>query len=143
MSKLGDRIAMSLPVDVKYISVARLAIAGAAARADLSIEATEDLKIAVSEACTNVIEHAFGDDPAAGDHRIKLTFYVADKELTIEVEDEGCGFDPKHLPPVADKPFAEGTGLGLYLMGEMMDEIKIESAPGSGTKIMMTKRSAR
>ncbi len=143
MSKVADRIAVSLPADVKYISVARLVTAGAAARADLSIEATEDLKVAVSEACTNVMEHAFGDDVERGAQNIKLAFYVSDKELTVEVEDEGCGFDPKHLPPVAEKPFTEGTGLGLYLIRELMDEVKIESAPGSGTKIVMTKRSAR
>lgn len=143
MSKVADRIAVSLPADVKYISVARLVTAGVAARADLSIEAIEDLKIAISEACTNVTEHAFGDDAEAGAHHIKLAFYVSDKELTVEVEDEGCGFDPKHLPPVAEKPFAEGAGLGLYLIGELMDDVKIESAPGSGTKIVMTKRSAR
>lgn len=143
MTRVAERIALSLPADVKYISVARLVTAGAAARADLSIEATEDFKIAVSEACTNVTEHAFGDDAEAGEQSIKLAFYVSDKELTVEVEDEGCGFDPKHLPPVAEKPFTDGTGLGLYLIRELMDEVKIESAPGSGTKIVMTKRSAR
>ena len=141
MSNQADRITMTLPADVRYVSVARLVTAGIAARAGLTIDATEDLKVAISEAATNVTEHAYseGDDCK---HLIKLTFSVREGELTIAVEDEGCGFDPKHLPDMAEKEFTEDTGLGLYLIKELMDDFEIQSAPGSGTKILMTKRSA-
>lgn len=140
MGDQGDLITMILPADVKYISVARLVTAGIAARAGLSIDATEDTKVAISEAATNVTEHAYGDDDAK--RVIKLTFAVRDGQLTISVEDEGRGFDPKHLPDMSEKEFTEDTGLGLYLIQELMEDVSIESAPGSGTKITMTKRTA-
>lgn len=143
MSAQGDRISLSIPVSAKYIAAARLLTAGLAARANLSVEAVEDLKIAVSEACTNVTEHAFASEAEARNKTIDLTFHVANGELTVAVEDEGCGFDPKHLPDMNNKPVVNDTGIGVYLIREMMDEVKIESAPGSGTKIVMTKRCAR
>ncbi len=143
MNNRGERVTLTVPVDAKYISLARLVAAGVAARANLSIDAVEDLKIAVSEACTNVTEHAFGGEEEVAAKTMELAFYIADGRLTVEVEDEGCGFDPKHLPTMKEKPAAEDTGLGLYLISELMDEVQIQSAPGSGTKIIMTKRSAR
>ncbi len=143
MSAQGDRITLSIPVNAKFIAAARLLTAGLAARANLTVEAVEDLKIAVSEACTNVTEHAFANEAEARNKTIQLTFHVADGELTVEVEDEGRGFDPKHLPDMKNKPLDNDTGIGVYLIQEMMDEVKIESAPGSGTKIIMTKRCAR
>lgn len=140
MSEQGDLITMTLPADVRYISVARLVTAGIAARAGLSIDATEDTKVAISEAATNVTEHAYKDVDAR--RFIKLSFTVRDGQLTISVEDEGCGFDPKHLPDMSEKEFTEDTGLGLYLIKELMEDVSIQSAPGSGTKITMTKRAA-
>ena len=141
MNDQDDLITMTLPADVRYISVARLVTAGIAARAGLSIDATEDTKVAISEAATNVTEHAYKNSDG-GRQPSKLTFTVRDGQLTISVEDEGCGFDPKHLPDMSEKEFTEDTGLGLYLIKELMEDVTIQSAPGSGTKITMTKRTA-
>ncbi len=143
MARKCDHITVTLPVDVQYISVARLIAAGVAARAHLTVDEIEDLKVAVSEACTNVTEHAFSDDDENTAHSFRLRYSVSDGELTLEVEDEGRGFDPKHLPDAKRKEYVEASGLGLYLIAELMDEVDIQSAPGSGTKITMTKRSAR
>ncbi len=141
MGDQGDLITMTLPADVKYISVARLVTAGIAARAGLSIDATEDIKVAISEAATNVTEHAY-TEASEGNRLMKLAFIVRDGQLTISVEDEGRGFDIKHLPDMSEKEFTEDTGLGLYLIKELMEDVTIQSAPGSGTKITMTKRAA-
>jgi len=60
------------------------------------------------------------------------------------VLDEGVGFDPKHLPRADTEEILEREGgLGIYLMHGLMDEVKIESAPGSGTRIRLVKRQAR
>jgi serine/threonine-protein kinase RsbW len=138
-----DTVEMTVPCQPRFLSVVRLTVAGAGARAGLGVQEVEDVKVAVSEACTNAIEHAYpaGVTPC-GD--IKIRMIAHDDELRLEVVDEGIGFDPKRLPKVElEERVQEEGGLGIYLMRHLMDEVKIESAPGSGTKIIMVKRSAR
>lgn len=136
-------IEMKVPCETRFLSVVRLAVAGAAARAGLGVGEADDLKVAVSEACTNAIEHAFpGMDEGGAMMLVRMA--VRQGELRVEVVDEGAGFDPKRLPqtPPEERDLEEG-GLGLYLMHGLMDEVKVESAPGSGTKITLVKRLAR
>ena len=60
--------------------------------------------------------------------------------LQVEVEDYGAGFDPDELPkPELDELSVDG-GLGLYLISQLTDEVDIQSAPDSGTKVIMIKR---
>ncbi len=136
-------IEMKVPCEARFLSVVRLAVAGAAARAGLGVGEADDLKVAVSEACTNAIEHAFDDKGTAGATML-VRLKVGEGEMRVEVVDEGAGFDPKRLPtiPPEERDLEKG-GLGLYLMQGLMDEVKVESAPGSGTKITLVKRLAR
>lgn len=145
MSTRGDRIQLTLPTSVKYLQTARLLAGGLGARAELGIPDVEDLKVAVSEACTNACEHAFEPEGEQIHQQVmKLDFYVSDGEVTVEIEDEGRGFDPKHIPDTEDwEELKEDAGLGLYLIRQLMDEVQVQSAPGSGTKIIMTKRASR
>lgn len=137
-------IEMRVPCDPKFLSVIRLTVAGAAARAGLAVGDIDDVKVAVSEACTNVMEHAFADTPEPANHALTLHLGVKDGELRVEVLDEGAGFDPKHLPKVDTEEVIEREGgLGIFLMHGLMDEVNIESAPGSGTRVLLVKRQAR
>lgn len=137
-------IEMKVPCDPKFLSVVRLAVAGAAARAGLAVAEIDDVKVAISEACTNVIDHAFGGSEPAPPAAFLVRITVRDGELRLEVLDEGSGFDPKHLPAATVEDAAERErGLGLFLMQGLMDEVKIESAPGSGTRVLLVKRQAR
>jgi serine/threonine-protein kinase RsbW len=139
-----DTIEMLVPCQSKFLSVLRLAVAGAAARAGLGVGEVDDVKVAVSEACTNVIDHAFPPEQAEAERAIHLRIIVREGELRLEVEDEGVGFDPKRLPkPDLEERVEQEGGLGLYLIHGLMDDVKVESAPGSGTKITMIKRPAR
>lgn len=138
-----DTIVLAMPCESRFLSVMRLTVAGAAARAGLAVGDVDDLKVAASEACTNVIEHAYTDDPG-GDCGITMRLQVKQGELRVEVEDQGAGFDPKRLPKVdPEQRVTEEGGLGIYLMHSLMDEVKIESAPGSGTRVVLVKRTAR
>ena len=139
-----DTIEMKVPCDPRFLSVVRLTVAGAAARAGLDVAAVDDLKVATSEACTNVIEHAYQAVAPGAVPCITLRLQVKEGELRLEVEDEGSGFEPKRLPKVEpEERLAQEGGLGIYLMHSLMDEVKIESAPGSGTKVTLVKRVAR
>lgn len=139
-----DTIEIRVPCEPRFLSVVRLTVAGAAARAGLGVGEIDDLKVATSEACTNALEHAYQSCPEGCCPVIVIRLQIKDGEMRIEVEDEGCGFEPKRLPKVdPEQRVREEGGLGIYLIHSLMDEVKIESAPGSGTKITMVKRAAR
>lgn len=139
-----DTIEIRIPCEPRFLSVVRLTVAGAAARAGLGVGEVDDLKVALSEACTNVIEHAYQEGAEHACPSVLIRVQVRDGEMRIAVIDEGCGFDPKRLPKVEpEQRVREEGGLGIYLIHSLMDEVKIESAPGSGTKIIMVKRVAR
>ncbi len=139
-----ENVELHIPCDPRYIAVARLVVAGVGARVGLNVDDIDDLKVAVSEACTNVIEHARGESTTAGEPAvIVLRFIPRENEMQVEVEDYGAGFDLDQIEELElDRPSLDG-GLGIYLIKQLADEVQIQSAPGSGTKVIMTKRLAR
>ncbi len=137
-------VELLIPCDPQYLSVVRLVVAGIGGRAGLTIDDIDDLKVAVSEACTNTIDHAFADGEGAPQPAtIMIRFAPRQGELRIEVEDVGQGFDPDRVPVRPDQPPSLEGGLGLYLIHQLTDSVEVQSAPGSGTKVIMTKRAAR
>ena len=134
------QVELHIPCDPRYIGIARLVTTGVGASAGLYVEVIDDLKVVVSEACTNVIEHAFADrDLTEGPAEVILRFRLRANALQIEVEDYGVGFDPEQIEqPQLGKPSFDG-GLGLFLMRQLTDELEIQSAPGSGTKVIITR----
>jgi len=133
----ADLVELRLPCKAKYIAVARLAVSGIAARLGLTLDDVEDLKVAVSEACTNVIDHAFG--ACAPEQCMTLRCWAREGELRVEVVDAGCGFEAAE-PPANRLQAAQPRGLGLFLIRELMDEVQVISSVGSGTTIAMVKR---
>jgi len=141
-SNSADTVTLELPCHPQYLLVARLAVGGVGHRAELSIEDIEDLKVAISEACTNVINHAFDDSVKLADRRIIVRFVLGDNKLTVEIVDAGSGFDPERVERDKRTGLEGEGGLGFGLMRELTDDLKVESAPGSGTKVTLTKRAA-
>lgn len=98
------------------------------------------LQMAVDEACTNIIEHAYGGE-GRGD--IELTFESLPDALRITIRDWGQAFDPGAVPePNLDAPLHERAtrGLGLFLMQKLMDEVTFQFDPNNGNKVVLTKR---
>jgi anti-sigma regulatory factor (Ser/Thr protein kinase) len=96
--------------------------------------------MAVDEACTNIIEHAYGDAP--GD--IHLGCRVAPGECVITIRDRGRPFDPESVPPpdlTCDLEDRRAGGLGLYLMRKLMDEVRFSFDPDKGNQVVMIKRA--
>ncbi len=138
MARLSnDVVELIIPTHPRYLAAARLLVGGVGAPAGLSVDEVEDLKVAVSEAITNVMDHAYAADQPG---TVVIRYRPAPGELTVEVEDTGVGFEADRLPSsTPPQPGPEG-GLGLYLVRELADSVKVESAPGSGTKVTITKR---
>jgi serine/threonine-protein kinase RsbW len=136
-------IALTIPADAKWLTVVRLTVSGVASRAGASYEDVDDIKVAVSEACTNAIDHAFSD---TGEARptICVECHPLEAGIRIEVSDAGCGFDPvtAGVGERATGPDERG-GLGLYLIHKLMHETEVVSRPGGGTRVIMVKRFAR
>jgi len=136
-------VQLTIPADARWLTVVRLAVSGVASRVGASYEDVDDIKVAVSEACTNAIDHAFagGTDTSP---TICIQCHPGENAIRIEVSDQGCGFDPEKAPVAEDEADAEKRGgLGLYLIRKLMDETDVVSRPGGGTKVTMVKRFAR
>jgi serine/threonine-protein kinase RsbW len=136
-------VALTIPADAKWLTVVRLTVSGVASRAGASYEDVDDIKVAVSEACTNAIDHAFRDAEDAPP-TLCVECYPLEAAIRIEVSDEGCGFDPAAAGIVEQPadPDKQG-GLGLYLIHKLMHETEVVSRPGGGTKVVMVKRFAK
>src|SRR6516225_11923677 len=94
---MDEILELEIPASAGYIAIARLVVSSlATSRRALADERVDDLKLAVSEACTNAIE-AQGD-VVTGD-RVRIRIWEGDNQLDVAVDDEGPGFDPASLPP--------------------------------------------
>lgn len=89
--------------------------------------AVYSIEMAVDEACSNIIEHAYGGE---GKGEIRCKCSVSDNSLTIELYDQGRSFDLSSVPPpnLSDNlEEREAHGLGLYFIRQWMDEVRFAS----------------
>ena len=137
VTKEADRtVELMLDARAENLALTRLALAGVAVNAGASREIVADLKLAVTEACTNVIKHAYGD---AGEPGTIVVRYTAEPGmLSIEVEDFGSGFAYGARPPAPEQN-GGGHGMGLMIIRVLADELDISST-SSGTRLLLVKR---
>ena len=126
-----DLISMNMSVNPDFVSVIRLTLSGVASRIGFSLDDIEDMKVCVSEACTNAIKHSKKDE-------FQVKFYVYPDRLTIEVLDDGIGYDVDSLAS-QDLKNPKTSGLGIFIIKTLMDEVEIKSCDKCGTIIKMTK----
>jgi serine/threonine-protein kinase RsbW len=132
-------IELEIPARPEYVALARLVVSSlASARRDLTDDRVDDLKVAVSEACTNAIEAHHSAD---SDDSVVVRCVELDDRLDVEIEDRGRGFDPEALPehpPVTDPERLNfERGLGIPLIRTLVDDVSISSS-GEGTKVTMS-----
>lgn len=132
-------IELQIPARAEFVALVRLVVSSlASARRVLADDRIDDLKLAVSEACTNAIE-AHG--AASLDDRIVVRCWEGDDRLEVSVEDRGEGFDPQALPehpPVTDPDRLNfERGLGIPLIKTLVDEVEFETTD-AGTSVRLT-----
>ena len=118
---------------------ARVTVAAFASQLDPTFEELADIKTAVSEAVTNAIIHGYENK----DGVIHINSRLYEKNIEIEVIDYGKGIENVEMakqPLYTSKPELERSGMGFTIMESFMDEMKVESIIGMGTKIVMKKR---
>lgn len=140
-----DYVEIRVPAKPQYVSVIRLTVSGLATRLGFLYDEIEDMKIAVSEAVTNVVQHAY-NSVDEGEIVIGCALYA--NKIEIMVADYGDGFNFEEIKSKIG-PYREDDnisslregGLGLYLMETLMDEVKVNNE--GGVTVFMTKHVAR
>ncbi|MED3726385.1 anti-sigma B factor RsbW [Priestia filamentosa] len=144
MKQPYDIVEMRIPAKPDYVAIARLTLSGIANRMGFSYDDIEDMKIAISEACTNAVQHAYKEEIG----EITVAFGLYEEYLEIVVADKGESFDYSDLQKEAGpyetsrevEELPEG-GLGLYLIDTLMDQTKITH--NKGLTLMMAKNLQR
>jgi serine/threonine-protein kinase RsbW len=145
----GDCGSVELRMDARpeNLAYARLALAGIAASVGASREVVADLKLAVTEACSNAIQHAYLDG-GSGDE-IVVRYELREGELAVEVQDWGVGFDASR--PIGYAAELEGElsingealppehGMGLLIIRAVTDELTIASS-AAGSRVGFVRR---
>jgi serine/threonine-protein kinase RsbW len=134
----SEVIELEIPARPEFVGLARLVVSSlASSRRALADDRIDDLKLAVSEACTNAIE-AHAD--VSVDERVLVRWREADDRLEVSVEDRGPGFDPDELPehpPVTDPERLNfERGLGIPLIRTLVDEVSFDPSD-TGTAVHM------
>lgn len=136
-----DFIEMKFPAKAEFVGVVRLSASGIAQRLGFFYDVIEDIKVAISEACTNAVHHAYEQE---GDGQMSVAFGIFDDRLEMVVADRGQSFDIEAVhqqvgPFERDTPIKnlhEG-GLGLFLIETLMDKVEISN--DAGVVVLMTK----
>ena len=120
---------------------ARLAVAGFAAQLDPTLEELGDIKTAVSEAVTNAIVHAYPH--SIGKIRICARLYE-NRLLELRIQDWGVGISDveKARQPMYTTGGGGRSGMGFTIMESFMDALRVRSAPGKGTTVVMKRKIA-
>ena len=132
----GDGVvALTIPARAEYIALCRLALTGIARTRALQEEVVADLKLALTEACSNSVRHAYDE---GRDGVVQISYRLRDDRIEVEVRDDGAGFDPEVLEQ-AQEGLDEG-GLGLAIIRALTDELDIGANPdGRGSRLRFTK----
>lgn len=120
-------VRLNLPARPENVAVVRHVLGAFAEALHLPIEIVEDMRLAVTEACTNVVRHAYdGADPGS----LEIIIRPQGDVLDVIVSDHGRGIGPS--------PDTAGPGLGLPLIAALVDSLEIQHAPRAGSRLAMT-----
>lgn len=129
----AEAVHLRFPARAEYLLLARLAVTGVARRMGLGGKEVADLKLAVTEACSNAVRHAY---PVTGEGQIDLELVARDDRLELVVEDHGAGIRlPLGVPPSP----SERGGMGIPLIRAVVDDLAIGQGSDGGTVVHMTK----
>ena len=128
-------VALTIPARPEFIALCRLALTGLARTRALPQELLADMKLALTEACSNSVRHAY-DQGHEG--QVAIRYELGDDRLVVEVQDEGGGFDLDVLA-AANAELDEG-GLGIAIIRAVTDELEIGRGPGGqGSRLRFVK----
>ena len=133
----GSRtVRLTIPAKPEYITLSRLALSGLSRVRSFPEDTLADLKLALTEACSNSVRHAYD----GGEGHVDISFELHDDRLVVEVADDGIGFEPDRAGKPAGEELTEG-GLGISIIRSIADEVEIGGGPGGrGSRLRFVKR---
>jgi serine/threonine-protein kinase RsbW len=131
----GRVVYLTIPAKPEYITLSRLALSGLARVRAFSEDTLADLKLALTEACSNSVRHAYGK----GEGHVDISFELLDDRLIVEVADDGSGFEPAAGGKAIEDELSEG-GLGIAIIRSVADEVEFGDGPeGRGSRLRFVK----
>jgi len=133
---------LNLPCLSEFVAIIRLMVSGIATRMNFTVEEIEDIKIAVSEACTNSVQYAYPDKEG----RLNVVCKIIGNKLEIIIKDQGKGFNLEEVEKnkkANHNPNKFGLGLGMTFMKSLMDEVYFTTEIGTGTTVHLIKHSKK
>lgn len=132
-------IRLTIPAKPEYITLGRLALTGISRLRDggFSPEVLGDLKLALTEACTNSVRHAYGEETGS----VEIVYELHPDRLVVVVADKGGGFTPPGRRLDEDELTEEG-GLGIAIIEALSDEFEITQRDAGGSHLRFVKRLA-
>jgi anti-sigma regulatory factor (Ser/Thr protein kinase) len=120
-------VKLTLPARPENVSVIRHVLGAFAESLRLPDDLVEDLRLAVTEACTNVVRHAYPPDVAGP---VEISIRPMDESVSVVVADYGRG--------IGTSSDTTGPGLGLPLIAAIADEVELQPVPGGGSRVAMS-----
>jgi serine/threonine-protein kinase RsbW len=120
-------VRLTLPARPENVSVIRHVLGAFAEALKLPDDLVEDLRLAVTEACTNVVRHAY---PADVPGPVEISIVPSEDLVSVIVSDHGRG--------IGSSSDTNGPGLGLPLIAAIADEVDLQPVPGGGSRVAMT-----
>ena len=128
-------VRLQIPARAEYITLCRLALAGLSTLGEVPEETVADLKLALTEACTNSVRHAYAAD---GGGTVDVVYELRPDQVVIEVRDEGRGFHPDDL--AGEPEDLSESGLGIAIIRALADELELGRRPdGQGSRLRFVK----
>ena len=126
------KFTLLLPRDELSVPVVRRVLRASMTTLGVDETCVDDIEVALTEACTNVLDHAQGDD------EYQVVAGVDDNQCVIDVVDTGRGFDGERLGQAEAAPSAE-EGRGIQLIRALVDRVQFRSRPETGTIVHLEK----
>lgn len=122
-------VTLRMPARPENVAVVRQALGGLANVLGIDGALIDDMKLAITEACTNVVVHAYADEEGP----LAVEMHPGADALTLVVRDQGHGIRPRLHPESSS-----ALGLGLPLMAALADDFEIQGGEEQGTIVRMT-----
>ena len=135
MNEAGRSVRLTIPAKPEYITLGRLALTGLAGVRPMSDETLYDLKLALTEACTNSVRHAYENGREGS---VEIVYELQPDRLVVEVGDEGAGFEPADSGNGHGDELEEG-GLGIEIIRALADEVEIGRREEGGSRLRFVK----
>ena len=135
MTVEGRSVRLTFPARPEYITLGRLALTAIAGVRSVSDETLHDLKLALTEACTNSVRHAYEDGRVGN---VEIVYELEPDRLVVEVGDKGGGFEPAEKQNGFEEDLEEG-GLGIAIIRALADEVEIGAREDGGSRLRFVK----